>query len=126
MTSKTYVSLNLSTNFCAWFSGIATKFSDQWHRNFLKRNPKLTRRTFDKHDCKKAREWKEESAEAYVEILEELRNEGFLSDPRGIINLDESPFILGFENYPVYTEKGVKHVTSYTEGSTRDQVTAVV
>ena len=66
-----------------------------------------------------------ESAEAYLEILEELRSEGVLKDPKGIINLDESPFVLGYEDYPVYAEKGAKHVTSYVEGGTRDQVTAV-
>ena len=53
-----------------------------------------------------------DSAEAYLEILEELQSEGFLLDPKGIINLDESPFVLGYEDYPVYAEKGVKHVTS--------------
>ena len=108
-----------------FFVGITAKFSDKWHRDFLKRNSRLTKRSSDKRDRKKAREWKVESAEAYIEILEELRQEGYLVDPKGIINLDESPFILGFENYPVYAEKGVKHVVNYIEGSTRDQVTAL-
>ena len=86
----------------------------------MKRHPKLTRRKSDKRDRKKAREWKAESAEAYLEILGELRSDGYLLDPKGIINLDESPFILGYEDYPVYSAKGVKHVVNYIEGSTRE------
>ncbi|GAU90271.1 hypothetical protein RvY_02709 [Ramazzottius varieornatus] len=77
-------------------------------------------------DRKKAREWTVEGAESWIELLGGLNDQGYLSNPKGIINLDESGFVLGFERERVYAEKGKKHVVSYTEGSTRDQVTTLL
>ncbi|GAV02585.1 hypothetical protein RvY_13129 [Ramazzottius varieornatus] len=76
-------------------------------------------------DRKKAREWTVECAESWIELLGGLNDQGYLSNPEGIIKLDESGFVLGFERERVYAEKGKKHVVSYTEGSTRDQVTTL-
>ena len=46
-------------------------------------------------DRKKAREWNMENSEAWIGLLQRLNDEGFLNDPKGIINLDESPFMMG-------------------------------
>ncbi|GAU92416.1 hypothetical protein RvY_04499 [Ramazzottius varieornatus] len=41
-----------------------------------------------------------------------LYEQDYLSDPEGIINLDESGFIVGFEQEKVYAQKGKKLVHS--------------
>ena len=76
-------------------------------------------------DRKKAREWNMENSETWIGLLQRLNDEGFRNDPKGIINLDESPFMMGFEREIVYAKRGTKHVKSLTEGSTREQVTVL-
>ena len=57
--------------------------------------------------------------------MQHLNEQGFLADPKSIVNLDESTSMLGFERKTVYTKRGTKHVKSLTEGSTREQVTVL-
>ncbi|GAU97574.1 hypothetical protein RvY_08848 [Ramazzottius varieornatus] len=54
------------------------------------------------------------------------QSEGYLSDPAAIINFDESGFMLGFEKEKVCAARGMKHVPSYTDGTTRDRVSTLV
>ena len=105
--------------------GMMSAFSNKWHLQFLSKYPQVSRRLASNIDRKKSREWDNANSESWIGLLERLHNEGFLSDPRGIINLDESPFMMGFERETVYAKRGTKQVKSYVEGSTRDQITVL-
>ncbi|GAU98969.1 hypothetical protein RvY_10037 [Ramazzottius varieornatus] len=78
-----------------------TDFGRGWYRLFLKRHPVVEERVrlakvlkkFNKaSNAKKLKEWTEESAELYVSMLQGLKTDGFLEDPRGIFSLGETTF----------------------------------
>ncbi|GAV06170.1 hypothetical protein RvY_16197 [Ramazzottius varieornatus] len=85
----------------------------------------ISRRLTSNVDRKKAREWDKEKAQSYVALLSEHHAAGYLTEPEGIFNLDESGFILGYKRDRVYTEAGVKQAIAHTEGTTRVQVTVL-
>ncbi|GAU96001.1 hypothetical protein RvY_07511 [Ramazzottius varieornatus] len=105
--------------------GMKPSFTNWWHRKFLKEHPEISRRLTSNVDRTKAREWDKEKAEAYIALLSEHHAAGYLTEPEGIFNLDESGLILGYERDRVHTEVGVKQARAHTEGTTRDQVTVL-
>ncbi|GAU89558.1 hypothetical protein RvY_02095 [Ramazzottius varieornatus] len=69
--------------------------------------------------------WTPECAEDWISLLAKLESEGYLSDPAAIINFDESGFMLGFEKEKGYAARGMKHVPSYPDGTTRYAVSTL-
>ena len=55
----------------------------------------------------------------------ELKEEGYLSDPNGIFNLDESGFFLGYDYNVVYARRGSKRILSHPDGDTKERVTVL-
>ena len=99
--------------------------SNCWLRGFLQRHPHVVPRLTSNLDRKKAAEWTEENCNAYIDLLTSLDDRGYLDDPRGIFNLDESSFMLGYERMIAFSPKGAKQMKCLSEGSTRDQVSVL-
>ena len=99
--------------------------SDKWLRGFLKRNPTVILRLASSLDQKKSLEWNAENCEGYLEILKSLHERGYLENPRGIFNMKESSFKRGLESSFVFAHRGAKQVKSYSDGSTRDQLSVL-
>ena len=55
-------------------------------------------------------------------LLSELHIDGYLDDPDGIFNLDESAFSLTENVAKVFARKGVKALPSHSDGSDREQL----
>ena len=55
----------------------------------------------------------------------ELNEEGYLSDPEGIFNLDESALFLGHDYNVIYARRGSKRVLSHHDGDTKERVTVL-
>ena len=85
-----------------FFAGIEyTQFGRGWHRLFLKRHPtvaerlgqaKAIRKYAKSSSNRKLKEWTAENAEMYIGVLQALKEDGFLEDPSGIMNLGETSF----------------------------------
>ncbi|GAU91843.1 hypothetical protein RvY_04022 [Ramazzottius varieornatus] len=69
-------------------------FTDQWHRKILQRNREISSRVLSALSFKKSREWTAKRCEDWLSLLQKLSERGFLDDPEGIWNLDESGFRL--------------------------------
>ena len=106
-------------------AGLDPRVSDRWLRGFLKRNPAVVLRLATNLDRKKDLEWNVKNCEGYIDILTTLHERGYLDDPRGIFNMDESSFKLGHESTFVFARKGAKQVKSMSEGTTRDQLSVL-
>ncbi|XP_055349042.1 uncharacterized protein LOC129595932 [Paramacrobiotus metropolitanus] len=101
------------------------RMTDTWHRAFLHRHPEISIRITHARDRKKAREWTVENCTEWVTTLSELHAFGYLSDPRGLFNLDESGFTLAEKVKKVYAPRGQKEILSYADGSDRDVVSTL-
>lgn len=93
-----------------------TKFSNSWHRHFLKRYPEISLRISSSTDA--IRSWTKSSCENWIQTVQELAEDGFLDDPDRILNLDESAFKLGEDFSRVYTLKGERRVIAAKKGAT--------
>ncbi|GAU91619.1 hypothetical protein RvY_03842 [Ramazzottius varieornatus] len=70
------------------------KFTDRWHRKFLRRNREISSRILSAVSFKKSRELTRARCEHWISLLQKLSDNGFLDDADGIWNLDESGFRL--------------------------------
>ncbi|XP_055356532.1 uncharacterized protein LOC129601694 [Paramacrobiotus metropolitanus] len=100
-------------------------FSSYWHREFLKRHPKIAQRISHSVSRRKAKEWTVENREGWIQRLSELNTEGLLLDPAGIWNFDESAFQVAEKVTTVYAKRGVKEVLSYYDGNDRELITVL-
>ena len=106
-------------------SGLNPVMSDHWLRGFLHSHPSIVPRLTSNLDRKKTAEWTEDKCDGYIDLLTSLDERGYLDDPRGIFNLDESSFILGHERSIAFAPREAKQVKSLSDGSTRDQVSVL-
>ena len=112
----------------SFFRGLGlsqTKFSPQWHRDFLGRHKQLSVRATSAKSRKKSEEWNQEKCDAWIILLTTLHEDGFLTDPDGIVNVDESPFPTGETHDKVYAECGTREVESFGTGSDREHITTL-
>ncbi|XP_055344557.1 uncharacterized protein LOC129592525 [Paramacrobiotus metropolitanus] len=100
-------------------------FTKFWHREFLKRHPKISQRISHGVSRKKAKEWTVENREGWIQRLSELNTDGLLYDPAGIWNFDESAFQVSEKVTTVYAKRGVKEVLSYYDGNDRELITVL-
>ena len=70
---------------------------------------------------KKSREWTFDRCEEWIKILQGLYDRGFMSNPNGIWNLDESGFQLAEMYDRVYAQKGSREVIAYHKSSESDR-----
>ncbi|OQV13171.1 hypothetical protein BV898_12601 [Hypsibius exemplaris] len=106
-----------------------THFGRGWHRLFLKRHPEVAAR-FDQakairkyvkgSSAKKLKEWTAESAEMYIGMLQGLKDDGFLEDPRGIMNLGETNF-----EVEISARRAARIAQTGGEGPDKDIVTVL-
>lgn len=109
-------------SFSDFFSGIdEAKFGNRWHRGLLRQHPDISVRVISATSFKKAREWTKDRCEGWIGNLQNLADRGFLDDPNGIWNLDESGFQLAQMYDKVYAQKGAKEVPAYVKGSETDR-----
>ncbi|XP_055357049.1 uncharacterized protein LOC129602107 [Paramacrobiotus metropolitanus] len=101
------------------------KFTDFWHREFLKRHPKISQRISHGVSRKKARQWTPTTREGWIRLLSDLHCSGGLTDPRGIWNFDESAFQVAEKVITVYALRGTKNVLSYFDGNDRELITVL-
>ncbi|GAU91583.1 hypothetical protein RvY_03810 [Ramazzottius varieornatus] len=97
------------------------KFTNQWYRKFLRRNREVSLRMLSALSFKKCPEWTAARCEEWISLLQNLSDEGFLDNPSGIWNLDESGFRLAELYDRVYAERGVKEAVGYVKGSESDR-----
>ncbi|GAV01848.1 hypothetical protein RvY_12492 [Ramazzottius varieornatus] len=97
------------------------KFTNQWHQKFLRTNREASLRILSALSFKKSREWTAARCEEWISLIQNLSDEGFLDNPSGIWNLDESEFRLAELNDRVYAERGVKEAVGYVNGSESDR-----
>ncbi len=109
-----------------FFEGIAeSKFSNRWHRGFLRRHKQLSLRVTKATSAKKMKQWNQEACDQWIELLTELADDGFLDDPDCILNLDESSFKLG-EDYKLgYALRRIRHQIALRAGDERIQLTVL-
>jgi len=101
------------------------RFSDTWHRAFLRRHPRLSQRIAQLQSRSKSRQWTDELCLAYIELLSSLSDRGFLENPDAIWNLDESGFAFGGKYRTVYAERGDPEVLSFSVGDDRSQLSVL-
>ncbi|OQV16561.1 hypothetical protein BV898_09236 [Hypsibius exemplaris] len=99
--------------------------SPTWHNDFLKRHPTVAGRISQAENRKKARQWTDELCLRYIAIIARLKTDGYMNNPAGLWNLDESGFALGGRFSKVYARKGTKEVLSYFDGDDRTQLTVL-
>ena len=61
----------------------------------------------------------------WIDLLQQLDDLAYLNDSNGIWNFDESLFKLAELNEVVFSRKGARDVTTYAEGSDRQQVSVL-
>ena len=88
----------------------------------MNRHPEISVRKATAKSAKKLKNLAEK-INHWIKLLEELDKLGYLRDPDGVWNFDESPFKLTELNEVVFARKGVKNVSISTEGSDREHVT---
>ncbi|GAV03708.1 hypothetical protein RvY_14097 [Ramazzottius varieornatus] len=76
-------------------------------RKFLRRNREVSLRILSALSFKKSREWTAARCQEWISLLQNLSDEGFLDNPSGIWNLDESGFRLAELYDRIYAERGV-------------------
>ncbi|GAV08458.1 hypothetical protein RvY_18142 [Ramazzottius varieornatus] len=82
------------------------KFTDRWHRNFLRRNRGVSVRVLSALSFKKSREWTAQRCEEWISLLQKL---------------NESGFRLAELYDKVYAERGVKEAVGYLKSSESDR-----
>ncbi|GAU87348.1 hypothetical protein RvY_00215 [Ramazzottius varieornatus] len=92
---------------------IAPEFSSEKPWSFCTGTERTELQEFEGMDRSALREW--------ISLLQKLSNDGFLDDPNGIWNLDESGFRLAELYYKVYAERGVKEAVGYLKSSESDR-----
>lgn len=74
---------------------------------------------------KNGTEWTIELAEQWIARLAKLHGEGYLDDPSGLWNLDESAFHLAEVWKRVLAVKGTKKVTSHIDADPKERLTVL-
>lgn len=87
-----------------------------WYDSFLLRHPAISERVTQAQNVKKLKEWTPENADLYIMVLQTLKDGGYLDDPKGIWNFDESGFKLAVLHSKTLSAKGRKYVSSLTTG----------
>ncbi|GAV03904.1 hypothetical protein RvY_14269 [Ramazzottius varieornatus] len=97
------------------------KFGSRWHRDLLGRHKEVSLRTLCAVSMKKSREWTRDRCEGWIKLLQEYDDDGYLSNPDGTWNLDESGFKVAEMYDKGYAQKGTPNVTGYVKGSASDR-----
>ena len=97
-----------------------------WYTGFRKRHPRLSRRTTQAQNVKKLKEWTPENAKLWISVLQGLQDDGYLDDPRGILNFDESGFKLAVMISKTIAPRGKQFVQSLTTGSCLSVVSTLI
>jgi len=97
-----------------------------WCTGFMKRHPRLSRRTTQAQNVKKLKEWTPENAKLWISVLQGLQDDGYLDDPRGILNFDESGFKLAVMISKTIAPRGKQFVQSLTTGSCLSVVSTLI
>ncbi|GAV06360.1 hypothetical protein RvY_16369 [Ramazzottius varieornatus] len=97
------------------------KFGSRWHRDLLGRHKEVALRTLCAVSMKKSREWTRDRCEGWIKLLQEYADDGYLSNPNGVWNLDESGFKLAEMYDKGYAQKGTPNITGYVKGSASDR-----
>lgn len=71
------------------------------------------------------KDWTIDIAEKWIDILQTLDKDGYLSNPHGIWNLDETGFSLGEMWRRVYAIKGTKQVLSSSDYDSKQLLTVL-
>ena len=104
---------------------INARFSYRWQQQFLKRHPHLSKQKKTAKKVGKLRDQKEKLLHR-AQLLSHIQEWGYLQDPTGIYNFDESPFKLAELHDVVIAPKGSQTTPIYTEGSDHEQITVLV
>ena len=108
------------------FAGIiGARFSYGWLEKFTKRHPRISKRKSTAKKVTRLRNAKEK-LQVWGQLLDKANSLGYLSNPAGVYNFDESPFKLGELFHVVLAEKGCKTVPIYSSASDREQITVLV
>ena len=102
--------------------------SNQWYVNFMNRNPGYCKRVADNISCATARVTAKGVEEWFNKVMQSLQKSNLthvLSDPRRIINADETGFVLDPKRGYVIAPKGSKRVHNITDGD-KSQMTAML
>ncbi|OWA51173.1 hypothetical protein BV898_15666 [Hypsibius exemplaris] len=86
---------------------------DKWFRKFLQRHPEVSERGTQAQNIKKLKEWAAYGAEQYIALLSSLHEEGYLDNPDGVFNYDESAFKLAILYSKTLAETGTKYMYSF-------------
>lgn len=107
-------------NECAVTKGVISagkRLSVKWFRGFRLRHPRISERVTEAKNIKKIKEWTNDTAKEYIKLLQSLMDDGYLNDPAGIFNYDESPFKLAVLNSKTLAAKGKQYVHSFATGT---------
>jgi len=85
-----------------------------------------SRRTTQAQNVKKLKEWTPENAKLWISVLQGLQDDGYLDDPRGILNFDESGFKLAVMISKTIAPRGKQFVQSLTTGSCLSVVSTLI
>ena len=112
----------------SFFCGLGlnqTKFSPQWHRDFLGRDKRLSVRATSARSRKRSEEWNQEKCDFWIALLTALNEDGFLTDQDRIVNFDEFPFPTEDTHDEVDAECGTREVELLGTGSDRKHITTL-
>jgi hypothetical protein len=102
---------------CAREKGLnLSTLSRKWYRNFPRRHPIVSERITQAVNVKKLKEWSMENADQYISLLQTLKDDGYLEDPAGIWNFDESGFKLAVLISKTLTKRGAQYVYTFAQG----------
>ena len=91
----------------------------------MKRHPRLAKRVTHGISRKKAAEWTRDICDQWIGKLSWLHANGYLDNPSGLWNLDESAFSLAEIWKRVIAVRGMKKVTSYIDGDSKERLTVL-
>lgn len=99
--------------------------SHKWLRNFLRRHPEVSARVSFANNRKTSREWNSHTLDGWLNILQHAADDGFLTNPEGVANVDESAFQLSEKYDVVFTKRGIKEVEAYLDGDPKERLTVL-
>ena len=102
----------------------AATFSRKWGTWFLCRHPEVSLRKATAKSVKKLKNLAEKISH-WIDLLQQLEKLGYLSNAEGVWNFDESPFKMAEFHEIVFSRTGVRDVTTFAEGSDREQVSVL-
>ena len=92
----------------------------------MERHPRISLRVSNANNRKHAREWTSARCDAYIEILTILDAEGYMTDPNGMWNGDETACQLAETYKKVFAERGSQEVVTHYDGDDKARVTVMV